>query len=98
MMGDRIVVADKETVGSALKRFKRAIERNGVSWDMRRRRLLVQPGEVFTRSTEERRAKKFQKRSKAREATLLAKIAGEQPGSASASELNRAFWKKTGKP
>jgi hypothetical protein len=55
-------------------------------------------GRRFDKATEARRAKKFQKRFKARKATLLAKMAGEQPTEATASELKIAFWKRTGKP
>jgi hypothetical protein len=55
-------------------------------WEMRRRQRFIKP-------TETRRAKSFQKRFKARKATLLAKQAGEQPVS-SVSEATQAFWKK----
>jgi ribosomal protein S21 len=90
-MGVRIVLADKEPVGLALRRLKKLLEREGVAWETRRRRS-------FLKRTEIRRAKEFKKRFKAREATLLAKMAGEQPSASSASELVEAFWKRTGKP
>ena len=60
-------------------------------------RLGKQGGEG-TQSTrpEERRAKQFRKRFKAREATLLAKQAGEQPVE-SLKEAKERFWQRTGK-
>jgi small subunit ribosomal protein S21 len=88
-MGVRIVVAEREPIGLALKRFKRLLERHGVTRDVRRR--------YFTDPTQGRRAKRFRKRFKARLATLLAQRAGKQPV-ASLAEAAKAFWKRTGKP
>jgi ribosomal protein S21 len=96
-MGVRIVVADKEPIALALKRFKRSLEQHGANWDMRKRGLLIQPNGCAFKATATRRAKKFQKRFKARKATLLAKMAGEQTTDLPASELKTAFWKRTGK-
>ena len=96
-MGVRIVVADKEPIALALKRFKRSLEQHGVNWEMRKRGLLIQPNGCAFKATATRRAKKFQKRFKARKATLLAKMAGEQATDSSDSELKTAFWKRTGK-
>jgi len=90
-MGVRIVLADKEPIGLALRRVKKLLEREGVTWESKRRGSFVKPTQI-------RRAKKFRKKFKAREATLLAKMAGEQPTAASVSELVESFWKKTGKP
>jgi hypothetical protein len=59
-------------------------------WEMRRRSHFVDP-------TQARRAKRFHKRFKARQATLLAQKAGEQPFK-SLAEATAAFWKQTGKP
>ncbi len=89
-MGVRIVVRDREPISVALKRFKQQLALQGVSWEVRRRAC-------FADLTETRRAKRFQKRFKAREATLLAQIAGEQPVE-SLAEARAAFWKRTGKP
>jgi small subunit ribosomal protein S21 len=89
-MGVRIVVGEREPIGLALRRFKKLLERQGVTWEMRRR-------VCFTDATQARRAKRFQKRFKARKATLLAQRAGEQPVSPLA-EATEAFWKRTGKP
>lgn len=94
----RIVVADKEPIALALKRFNRSLEQNGVNWEMRKRGLRIQPNGCAFKATATRRAKKFQKRFKARKATLLAKMAGEQPTDSSASELKASFWKRSGKP
>ena len=97
-MGVRIVVADKEPIELALKRFKGLLQQHGVNWEIRKRGYLIQPNGCTFKATETRRAKKFQKRFKARKATLLAKLAGERATDSSASELKSAFWKRTGKP
>ena len=98
LMGVRVVVADKEPIALALKRFKRLLEQHGVNWELRKRGYLIRPNGCTFKATETRRAKKFQKRFKGREATLLAKMAGVQATDSSASELKIAFWKRTGKP
>src|SRR5207245_953867 len=56
-MGVRIVLADKEPIGLALRRFKTLLERHGATWELRRRRYFIKP-------TQSRRAKRFQKRFK----------------------------------
>ncbi len=89
-MGVRIVVGEREPIGLALRRFKKLLEDKGVTWEMRRR-------VYFADLTQTRRAKRFQKKFKARKATLLAQRAGEQPVS-SVAEATEAFWKRTGKP
>jgi small subunit ribosomal protein S21 len=89
-MAVRIVLADKEPIGKALRRFKKLLEYTGQSYEMRRRKEFHKP-------SQERRSKDFKKQFKARRATLLAQIAGEQPV-ASVAEAQMAFWKKTGKP
>jgi small subunit ribosomal protein S21 len=89
-MGVRIVVAEREPIGLALKRFKKSLEREGVIREMWRRASFASP-------TQARRAKLFKKRFKARKATLLAQMAGERPVS-SLAEATAAFWKRTGKP
>jgi small subunit ribosomal protein S21 len=89
-MGVRIVVGERELIGLALRRFKKLLERHGVTWEIRRRTH-------FADSPQRRRAKRFRKRFKARKATLLAQLAGEHPVS-SLAEATKAFWKRTGKP
>ena len=89
-MGVRIVLAEKEPISLALKRLKNQLQREGVSWGQRRRKCFIKP-------TEFRRAKKFQKRFKARKATLLAKQAGEQPVESFGEAVDK-FWEITGKP
>jgi small subunit ribosomal protein S21 len=89
-MGARIVVGEREPIGLALRRFKKLLERQGLTREMRRRKYAADP-------TQARRAKRFQKRFKARKATLLAQKAGEQPVS-SLAEAIKKFWKRTGKP
>src|SRR3954467_15569120 len=70
-MSVRIVVRPGEPISSALRRLRGQLQAAGVTWEMRRRRC---PADF----TQERRAKRFQKRLKARRATLLAQLAGEQ--------------------
>jgi small subunit ribosomal protein S21 len=89
-MGVRIVVADKEPIGAALRRFRKLLERSSFAYNLRRH-------EAFQKPTQERRSKAFKKRFKARRAILLAQTAGEQ-SVASLVEAHKAFWKKTGKP
>ena len=89
-MGIRIVVGEREPIALALRRFKELLERQGVTWEMRRRACFVD-------ATQVRRSKRFQKRFKTRKATLLAQRASEQPVS-SLAEAAKVFWKRTGKP
>jgi small subunit ribosomal protein S21 len=89
-MGVRIVLADKEPIGVALRRFKKLLERSGLTRDLNRQQSFEKPTKI-------RRAKQFNKRFKARRATLLAQTYGEQPV-ASVVEAHKRFWKKTGKP
>jgi small subunit ribosomal protein S21 len=89
-MGVRIVLADKEPIGLALRRFRKLLERNGVVRDLRGQAY-------FVKLTQIRRAKRFKKRFKARMATLLAQGAGSQPVSSLAA-AGQTFWRRTGKP
>jgi ribosomal protein S21 len=89
-MGVRIVVREREPIGLALKRLRRFMHWEGVSWEMRRRRYFVP-------ATQARRTKRFQKRFKAWKATLLAQQAGEQPVGSPAKAIAE-FWRRTGKP
>jgi small subunit ribosomal protein S21 len=89
-MSVRIVVGEREPIGLALRRFKKLLEYHGVSWEMRKHRYFADRNQI-------RRAKRFQKRFKARQANLLAQRTGEQPVS-SLAETTKAFWKRTGKP
>jgi len=90
-MGIRVVLAEGEKIEHALHRFRKLLEQHG--------RLKWQGGGPlwFIKPTQVRRAKEFQKRFKARRATLLAQQGGEQ---AVGSFLNakKIFWKRTGKP
>ncbi len=89
-MGVRIVVAEGKPIGLALRRFKKMVEREGVAWEIRRRAYFVD-------GTEVRRAKRFRKRFKTREAVLVAQMAGELPV-ASLAAARVKFWMQTGKP
>lgn len=89
-MAVRIVVVEGEPISKALRRLKKKLECSGSAWEARRRRHVID-------QTQERRAKQFKKRFKARQATLLAQRTGEQPV-ASLKEATTRFWKQTGKP
>ena len=88
LMTVRIVVAGRADQPCA-GRLRKKLEWSGAAWEARRRRHAID-------QTEERRAKQFRKRFKAREATLLAKQAGEQPVE-SLKEAKERFWQRTGK-
>ncbi len=90
-MGVRIVLAENEPIALALRRFKKKVEREKINWEIRRRCYFVKASEM-------RRAKKFKKKFKAREAMLLAKLEGKQPTTVSRTDLLETFWKRTGKP
>src|SRR3954454_20988467 len=86
-MGVRVIVADGEPISSAARRFFKTVDRDGLNWEMRRRR-------EFLDGTASRRAKEFKRRFRAREATLPAKMAGEQPTKLAASHLIGEFWRQ----
>jgi ribosomal protein S21 len=89
-MGVRVVVGESESIGLALRRLKKQLERAGVPGEMRRQGHFVD-------GTEIRRAKRFRKRFKAREAALLARMAAGLTGTA-LDEAKAEFWRRTGKP
>ena len=89
-MGVRVVVGDGEPIGAALRRLKQQLERAGVVWWVRRR-------PHFVRATDQRRAKAFRKRFKARQAALLARVAEGLSGPA-LDAAKAEFWRRTGKP
>jgi ribosomal protein S21 len=84
------VVGEGESIGKAFLRFKKELQRAGVTWEIRRRKY---PRDA----TQERRAKRFQKRFKARKAMLLDQLAGKK-SVASMDKARARFWKRTGKP
>ena len=85
----RIVLAEKEPIGFALRRFKKLLERDGTNREIRRKSFFIS-------ATQVRRAKQFKKRFKARNATLLAQMAAKQPAT-SIEGAKAMFWKRTGK-
>jgi small subunit ribosomal protein S21 len=89
-MGVRIVLAEREPIGLALKRFKKQLERHGVTIEMRLHVHYVKP-------THKRRAKRFQKRYGARRAILIAAYGGKY-STPSAAKALALFRKKSGKP
>jgi small subunit ribosomal protein S21 len=91
-MSIRLRVHDREPIGQALRRFKRLIAQHGSFWEVRRRAWRFAP------ATQLRRRKRFRKRFKACQATLLAQKAGEQPLTSTVEEATTAFWKRSGKP
>ena len=70
-MGVKIVLAEREPIGLALRRFRKKLELNNILWETRRKRW-------FITATAIRRAKEFRKWYKSWEATHLAKRAGKQ--------------------
>ena len=88
-MGVKIVVGQQEPIELALKRFRKVLERDDATWESRRRAYFIKPTQV-------RRARRFQKRFKARRATLLAQKAGKQPVISLADAIDQ-FWTRTGK-
>jgi small subunit ribosomal protein S21 len=89
-MGVRLRVHDREPIGQALRRFRKLLAREGLTWDRRRHIHFLDP-------TQLRRARRFRKRFKARKATLEAQRAGQQPVR-SLAEATATFWRRTGKP
>jgi small subunit ribosomal protein S21 len=70
-MGVRIRVGEREPVGLALKRLRKALERQGIAREMRQSRYFIKP-------TELRRRKKFLKLLKSQQATRQEKGSGKQ--------------------
>jgi hypothetical protein len=77
MMGVRIVLAEGEPIGLALRRFRKLLEWHRASWKWhkpvgwRGLNYYVKPSKV-------RGVKRFLKKVKTRAATRRAKLAGEQ--------------------
>jgi ribosomal protein S21 len=46
LMVVRIVLAEREPNGLALRRFKKLLERQGVTWEMRRRTYFADPSSL----------------------------------------------------
>ena len=89
-MGVRVVVGYGEPIGAALRRLKKRAEREGVAREVRWHA-------EFVGGTELRRAKRFRKRFKAREAALVARMAAGLSGPA-LDAAKAEFWRRTGKP
>jgi ribosomal protein S21 len=89
-MGVRVMVGEREPIGLALRRLKKQLERAGVPGEVRRHVSFVD-------GTEIRRAKRFRKRFRSREAALLARMALGLTGPA-LDEAKAEFWRRTGKP
>jgi len=70
-MGVKIVLADREPIGLALRRFRKLLEWSGTNHEMRCSLYFDEPTQV-------RQRKEIRRRLKTREATYLAKRAGEQ--------------------
>lgn len=85
-------VHEREPIGAALRRFKKLLEQRGV-W----REIRTRSDPWYIPPTQVRRKKKFRKRLQARQETLDAQAAGEQPV-ASLEQAAAKFRKRTGKP
>ena len=59
-------VHDREHIGAALRRFKKLLERSGITKELRKRKFYVKP-------CEERRRNELRKQSAIRKGKLLAK-------------------------
>ena len=62
----RMRVHDREHLGAALRRFKKLLERSGITKELRRRKYYVKP-------CEERRRTELRKQSAIRKAKALAR-------------------------
>ena len=62
----RMRVHDREHIGAALRRFKKLLERSGITKELRKRKFYVKP-------CEERRRTELRKQSAIRKAKTLAK-------------------------
>jgi small subunit ribosomal protein S21 len=65
-MSLRMRVHDREPIGAALRRFKKLLERNGVTKELRKRKHYEKPSEVRRRAT-------LRKQSAIRKARLMDK-------------------------
>ena len=59
-------VHDRESIGMALRRFKKLLERSGITKELRKRKFYVKP-------CEERRRTELRKQSAIRKGKMLAK-------------------------
>ena len=66
MMPLRMRVHDCEHIGAALRRFKKLLERSGITKELRKRKFYVKP-------CEERRRTELRKQSAIRKGKMLAK-------------------------
>ncbi len=78
----RIVVGEGEPISKVLRRLRKKLELSGTVWEMRRRGYAAD-------QTQEPRARRFKKRFKARQATLLAQRAGKQPFDSGRGRVSR---------
>jgi len=62
----RMRVHDREHIGAALRRFKKLLERSGITKELRKRKFYVKP-------CEERRRTELRKQSAIRKGKMLAK-------------------------
>jgi len=62
----RMRVHDREHIGAALRRFKKLLERSGITKELRKRKFYVKP-------CEERRRTALRKQSAIRKGKMLAK-------------------------
>jgi len=77
MMGVKIVVYEKESIGTALRRFRKLMERHRASWKWHKQ--VAHRGQFYyVKPSTIRGVKQFMKKVKARKETYRAKCAGEQ--------------------
>jgi hypothetical protein len=76
-MGVKIVLAEREPIGLALKRFRKALERHPHSWKPHKA-WLWRNNPVFVPQTQIRRAKRFRRKFKARLGLFKEMLAGKR--------------------
>jgi hypothetical protein len=92
-MGVKFRVHEGEPIGRALRRFKKQTGQFISNW-----KSAVEVASSRQQKSGEPRNSKSGLEFRARKATLLAKLAGQQPSTSAIAELRAEFWQRTGKP
>jgi ribosomal protein S21 len=77
MMGVKIAVYEGESIPTALRRFRKLMERHRASWKWYKQVALRRPF-YYVKPSKVRGVKRFMKKVKAQQETRHAKHAGEQ--------------------
>ena len=65
-----VILKDGESLESALRRFKRACERDGIMQELKRREFYRKPSEIKHEKNRERKRKLYKLREKSEETDL----------------------------